>query len=603
MILWGIHMKKLISIVVAFAVLFSTAAVSFAAGTSSLTSIKYSKSGNQDKISLYTVNYKGYNAFWMKNPDRLVIDIPNSKLAIKGSQTININSQYVSKVRFSQFSKTAVRVVFDTKGKVPYTVKALTGNLAFVLGSSDPANRGNGDDRPPVSTTPPASTPDTPTTPTTPTAPTTPSTPATPSTPTTPDAPVTPSLPLQQLSFSSQNGSDVITIPGGNHDGYNVFRLTDPDRVVIDVPNLLLSADQQLLNINSSLINTIRTSPVDSTTTRIVMDTKGQPLYLLDKTADSMKITLAQPTLKNLAYHNAGDRVYLSINGTNLTKVSDTASVTNSEVLSTEGSGDQVLLYSGSYDASGASYTITFPSNLADIGTGALQINDGVMNFISVSNNLANQTTSITFNAKSGYMYKASFDQNANSTEMSILEPQNPDEKLVVIDAGHGGSDPGAQYAGVNEKDLNLKIALKVNEILKSKNIKTYMTRVDDTFIPLHDRADMANNLNATLFLSIHNNAYNKSEHGTETLYYPGSAGKNYAQVVQDSLVSALGTYDRGIVQRPNLVVLNSTKMPAVIAEVAFITNDGDRANLQNDDFIQKAAQALADAVIKMLNE
>lgn len=552
-------MKKAITLIVLITVLFSDFAVSFAASVSiaSLKSIKYTKSGVQDKIALYTSNYKGYKVSWLKNPDRLVIDIPNNKVTIQGSKTIKVNSQLISNIRFSQYSKTTIRVVFDMKATVPYSVKALTGNLTFVLGNAGTASRGDTVDRP--------------------------------------------SLPMQQLSFSSQDTGDRIVIPGSSHDGYNIFRLTDPDRVVIDVPNLILSTDQQLINTNGKFVTTVRTSPVNSTTTRIVMDTNGQPQYRLEKTAGSIEVILEEPTFKNLAYHNAGDRVYLSLGVAKLTESASSKTVNDVLGMTAEDAEGPKPLYTDSYDQTGINYTMTFPEDLADIGSGTLQINDGVLNSVEITNDSVNHTTSIIFNAKSRFIYKTVTNLETYTTEISVFKPYDPKDKLVVIDAGHGGSDTGAEYSGLLEKDLNLKIALKVNEILKSKDVKTFMTREDDTFVPLHDRSDIANNLNATLFLSIHNNAYNSSECGTETLYYPGAAGSSFARIVQDTLVNALGTNDRGIIQRPGLVVLNATKMPSVIAEIAFLTNTNDSAKLKDESFLQKAAEALADAVIKAL--
>lgn len=169
--------------------------------------------------------------------------------------------------------------------------------------------------------------------------------------------------------------------------------------------------------------------------------------------------------------------------------------------------------------------------------------------------------------------------------------------------------NPELSAPNLYEKDLNIDIALRLNALLKSKNIKTYIIRDDDSYVALYERAYIANNLNASLFISIHNNAYYASSKGTETLYYtpnpnaPGFNSKNFAQIIQNSLVNTLGTYDRKTVSRPNLVVLKGTAMPATLAEVAFMTNSEDKAKLQTVIFRQKAAEALCDSIIKALNE
>lgn len=180
----------------------------------------------------------------------------------------------------------------------------------------------------------------------------------------------------------------------------------------------------------------------------------------------------------------------------------------------------------------------------------------------------------------------------------------------VVVDAGHGGRDPGAVYKGVQEKDLNLDIAKRLEKLLKEQGIQVYMTRTDDSFVNLHDRSALANNVNADLFASIHNNAGMTSYSGSITLYYPSSVihgqsttSKDIANIVQNELSGKLGSLNLGIQPRPNLVVLNSTKMPAFIAEVGFITNGKEMAKLNTATYRQNSAEALKNAILKVLKK
>jgi N-acetylmuramoyl-L-alanine amidase len=138
----------------------------------------------------------------------------------------------------------------------------------------------------------------------------------------------------------------------------------------------------------------------------------------------------------------------------------------------------------------------------------------------------------------------------------------------VVIDPGHGGSNPGAVYGNVNEKDLNLKVSKILKDKLTASGVTVYMTRTDDRDVGLYTRAEIANKLNADLFISIHHNASpNTSAQGIMTLYYPTANdkvfnGKKLAQIVQKHLVNSLKTRDWGIIPRPNLVVIRQTRMP-----------------------------------------
>lgn len=181
--------------------------------------------------------------------------------------------------------------------------------------------------------------------------------------------------------------------------------------------------------------------------------------------------------------------------------------------------------------------------------------------------------------------------------------------KIVVIDPGHGGSNPGAVYGNVNEKDLNLKVSRILKDKLTASGVTVYMTRTDDRDVGLYTRAETANKLNADLFVSIHHNASpNTSARGVMTLYYPPADdnvfnGKKLAQIVQKHLINTLKTNDWGIIPRPGLVVLRQTQMPAVIAELGYMTNKSELQLLVTDDFQEKAAQALHSAIMEALQQ
>lgn len=388
------------------------------------------------------------------------------------------------------------------------------------------------------------------------------------------------------VAHSSAENCDRITLKAGSYKGYNIFRLTDSDRIVIDIPNA--SIGQNTINVNSSRVKAVRYAQFDKNTARVVLDTKGMPQYEVVEKEGELVINVSNPTYKNIQYHNSGDRVYLTLSGAELTK----------------GGSDLQKLYTGKYDSTGRKYTITFKSSLANIGKGVIKINDSYLESIEITGDDTGKNTNVTFNAKDKFVYEVMARTAVNDTAITILKPASKEDKLVVIDAGHGGVEPGASSEGVSEKNLNLDIALRLNSLLKSKGVKTYMLREDDSYVGLYERAYIANSLNATLFLSIHNNAFNKTEHGTETLYHPDSKkGKRFAQLIQNELISTLGTKDRKLKERPGLVVLKATKMPAALAEIAFVDNAEDRKNLLDENFRQKAAEALCKAVIKMLDE
>ena len=175
--------------------------------------------------------------------------------------------------------------------------------------------------------------------------------------------------------------------------------------------------------------------------------------------------------------------------------------------------------------------------------------------------------------------------------------------KVVVIDAGHGGLDTGALRGSVLEKDITLDIALKVREILQERGMKkVVMTRTGDTTLSLADRVDIANSKKANIYVSIHVNASVKSEiKGIETHYYT-EKGYDVAQVIHKELMDTVNAEDRGLF-KSKFYVINHTEAPAVLLELGFISNEQERNSLTSKKRQTNSAQAIADGIINYLME
>lgn len=189
-----------------------------------------------------------------------------------------------------------------------------------------------------------------------------------------------------------------------------------------------------------------------------------------------------------------------------------------------------------------------------------------------------------------------------NVEENQWIVTVEPGIYKVVIDAGHGGEDPGAiGYTGKSEKWFNLSVAKKIANLLEEEpRIQPYLTRATDEFITLEKRAAFANEIDADLFMSIHANAYLESTRGTETYYYH-SYSKAFGEVVHRYLVEATGFPDRKL-QKAGFYVIKNTEMPAVLTETGFLTNPTEEELLFQDEFQNKIAEALAQSIIEYLN-
>ena len=200
---------------------------------------------------------------------------------------------------------------------------------------------------------------------------------------------------------------------------------------------------------------------------------------------------------------------------------------------------------------------------------------------------------------------------NMSGTVPPATGNQNTEKSLnglkLVIDPGHGGHDPGAVALGLKESDVVVDTALHLKKLFESTPIQIIMIRDAERFITggfmkPEERAKYANSINANTFVSIHANAQsnnNKTANGTETWYYPGSAdGKKLASYIQERLIDALDTRDRGLKTSKLLTVLNTTKMNSVLVELGFIDNPADNARLADPAFRQLAAKAIYNGIL-----
>lgn len=173
--------------------------------------------------------------------------------------------------------------------------------------------------------------------------------------------------------------------------------------------------------------------------------------------------------------------------------------------------------------------------------------------------------------------------------------------KYVIIDAGHGGSDPGA--IGVNktkESAITLIIANKIKPILERCGLKVIMTRTRDEFIGINERVAIEKKTSNYCFVSIHCNAFNGTVAGLEVLYNaPSANGKRLAQKIYDQLIAdKLYINKRGIKARTDLGVLKNTICPAALVETAFIDNAQDYKLLQKqDDFAISIAKGICNYI------
>ena len=176
-------------------------------------------------------------------------------------------------------------------------------------------------------------------------------------------------------------------------------------------------------------------------------------------------------------------------------------------------------------------------------------------------------------------------------------------QNSVIIDPGHGGSDPGAIYGNRREKDDTLALSYDIGNALERRGVRVEYTRVGDVYNSPYEKAQIGNSSTADLFLSIHRNAMAVpgSASGTLSLIFGrGGDAETFAENINKKL-AAVGWNDLGISERPNLVVLRDTALPAVLVEVGFIDNEKD--NDFFDENMSRTADAIADGIVQTFAE
>ncbi len=189
-------------------------------------------------------------------------------------------------------------------------------------------------------------------------------------------------------------------------------------------------------------------------------------------------------------------------------------------------------------------------------------------------------------------------------------------DKIVLIDPGHGGADPGAIYTDNNgieieENNVNFEVSLLLRDMLKESGVNVEITRQEDQEISLEDRKELAENKNVSLLVSVHLESNpDTSRKGTITQYNSsnnveayGVSGEMAAQMIHNEIINKLKTEDAGVMTMSKSLKYENLEMPAVIVDLAFISNESDRESVMTEEFNREAAKAIHDGIIAVLNE
>lgn len=382
---------------------------------------------------------------------------------------------------------------------------------------------------------------------------------------------------VDKISAVHSQNKDIITIGGTGSYGASVAMTADPQKIIVTIPNCQSKLSDK---INTDELQYVLDGKVDTSkgnTVELVLAVEDLVQYSYREETQNLILEIYPTTLKNMRYDKNANVLYLDKKD----KI-DTGSV-KFEDHYLDGYFDVTL--SGDYES--------------DYGYGTYDVKGTVVENIEVSTKGGNTTFRFKQNRISAYEVTAEGDSYA----IRVKNPKEVYDKVLLLDAGHGGKDPGTSGNGMQEKNLNLTIAQKIAQKLQGSGIKVYMTRDSDVYPENSTRAKTANDI-ADLMVSIHMNSGPETANGTETLYQVHAndngarlTSKQLAEILQGKVVSATGNTNRGAKLWTDVLILNRTTVPAVIVEVIFITNTGDALKISNPAYQDQVAQAIADGI------
>lgn len=382
---------------------------------------------------------------------------------------------------------------------------------------------------------------------------------------------------VDKISAVHSQNKDIITIGGTGSFGASVAMTADPQKIIVTIPNCQSNLSDK---INTADLQYVLDGKVDTSkgnTVELVLAVEDLVQYSYREENQNLILEIYPTTLKNMRYDKNANVLYLDKKD----KI-DTGSVKFE---------DHYL--DGYFD-------VTLPGDYeSDYGYGTYDVKGTVVENIEVSTKGGNTTFRFKQNRISAYEVT----DEGDSYAIRVKNPKEVYDKVLLLDAGHGGKDPGTSGNGMQEKNLNLTIAQKIAQKLQGSGIKVYMTRDSDVYPENSTRAKTANDI-ADLMVSIHMNSGPETANGTETLYQVHAndngarlTSKQLAEILQGKVVSATGNTNRGAKLWTDVLILNRTTVPAVIVEVIFITNTGDALKISNPAYQDQVAQAIADGI------
>lgn len=410
---------------------------------------------------------------------------------------------------------------------------------------------------------------------------------------------------IQKLSVRNGN---VLLNGIGNITVEKPIILSNPSRIAFDLSNAVVSSSIKNKTYNISADEKVVISQFEPTKVRVVIFTNNVYDYESVFSFDLQSLLIVNKNrISNVKLSdNISKLSSFTVSNYNVDDKNLTFEFNNPCVFSFKRNSDKVefVIYNGNFsDITKIKTTLTNSFGKAKVISYGHSI---IKVILSINPNAKTEFLETTNGKKATILIKNKMLKpqpivipKEDNIEETIKIPKNADKRLIVLDAGHGGSDVGATRNGIYEKDINLDVTNRLARMLTKKGFKVVLTRKEDSTVSLQERVEISNAKRPILFMSVHVNAsVNETVRGVETHYWKDNSLK-YANIVQKHL-STVDSPARGVV-KSKFYVINHTEAPAVLVEIGFISNAQERNELVSEKRKEQTAKVLADAIVEYL--
>lgn len=494
-----------------------------------------------------------YETYILKTPNRLVIDIKQSVLSAQSSGLFQ-QSYLFKSVNLAQHDQETVRVVAELNNQVPYNIIEEESSEGFKL--------------------------------------------------------IVAFSPGIRNIMLTEKGLDIQA--SGEIGEYSVFELTNPQRLVIDISDQTLQLAKDNIELDHPLIKKIRASQLSwqPKVVRLVLDLNQKIRYnvLRGQTAQEIIIQTKEATTEatsdevtiekpNLVGETKTEFILVNVGEDfgdgELVSIGITKGINQRLIIRTS----TPIYYNAWFLPNPDRLVVDLKEVTLRLKTGQLPTGQGIVKGVRMHQH--SDKVRVVFDLNNYTSHHLLSPARSQIIEIGLGE--NPlAGKVIVLDPGHGGKDPGAiGYGGIYEKTITLDVGLRIKKMLKDSGATVIMSRDKDVFPTLGERVELANQLNADIFVSIHCNSFHRIDPGGTETYMPKIGRENCAELataIHCNLVKNIQLYDRGV-KAENFYVLRNTTMPAALVEIAFISKKEEAELVKDPNFLEKAALGIYEGI------